>query len=239
MYGWRRRIALMVPYDNTVIEPEFARTLPHGVSAHVIRSTSTDRKELAQESLVLAPAIRHLEAQLALYACNASSFMQGRAWHDDFVASFEQAAGIPAESATSAVIRLLEHRRLQNVVLVTPYPEWLLDPLRRFFADSGLGVAQIVGLGLEPIEINRLGPEGAYHAARKADLAEADGLFILATNFRTLEILPLLEAELGKPVMSTNQALMWVARRRLGLPDVDPPMPADPPAAWPPVTIPG
>jgi maleate cis-trans isomerase len=233
VYGWRRRIALMVPYDNTVIEPEFGRTLPWGVSAHVIRSTSTDRKELAEESLRLAPSIRHLGAQVALYACNASSFMQGRAWHDDFLSRFEAAAGIPSESATSVVVKLIAHRRLQNVVLVTPYPEWLLDPLRRFFSDSGIGVAHVVGLGLEPPEINRLGPEGSYRAAIAADRAEADGLFILATNFRTLEILPLLEAELGKPVMSTNQALMWAAKRRLGLPERDMSEQRDPPAAWP------
>src|SRR5688500_11910075 len=106
MYGWRRRIALMVPYDNTVIEPEFARTLPFGVSAHVIRSTSTDRKELAEESLRLAPSVRHLRPQLVLYACNASSFMQGRAWHDEFMMRFQERAGVPAESATSAMLKL-------------------------------------------------------------------------------------------------------------------------------------
>jgi len=49
MYGARGRIGLMLPYDNAVIEPEFARTLPHGVSAHVVRTTKTDRLELAEE----------------------------------------------------------------------------------------------------------------------------------------------------------------------------------------------
>ena len=55
MYGSRGRIGLMLPYDNAVIEPEFARTLPPGVSAHVVRTTKTDRMELAEESLMLAP----------------------------------------------------------------------------------------------------------------------------------------------------------------------------------------
>ena len=34
--------------------------------------------------------------------------------------------------------------------------------------------------------------------------AEADGIIIVATNFRTLEVLTLLEQELQKPVMSSN-----------------------------------
>ena len=84
MYGSRGRIGLMLPYDNAVIEPEFARTLPPGVSAHVVRTTKTDRMELAEKSLMLAPTMQQLRANIALYACNASSFIQGRAWHDAF-----------------------------------------------------------------------------------------------------------------------------------------------------------
>ena len=78
MYGWRGRIGLMIPYDNAVLEPEFNRTLPAGVSAHVVRSTKTDRKDLAEESIGLAKAMVHLRLSIALYACNASSFNSTR-----------------------------------------------------------------------------------------------------------------------------------------------------------------
>lgn len=217
MYGWRGRIGLMLPYDNAVIEPEFARTLPFGVSAHVVRTTRTDRHELAEESLVLAPVMQHLRATVALYCCNASSFLKGRAWHDGFLADFEARAGVPAESANSALMKLAAHRRLRRLAVVTPYPEWLLDPLRAFVTDSGFEVVKIVGLGLEPPDINALGPEHSYRFAKQADVPEADGIVIVATNFRTLEVLTLLEQELRKPVMSSNQALMWAAGRMLGV----------------------
>ena len=134
MYGWRGRIGLMIPYDNAVIEPEFARTLPLGVSAHVVRSTKTDRKELAEESLTLAPTIKHLRANVALYACSASSFMQGRAWHDSFLEQLRAATGVPTESATSAMVKLIGYRKLRRVASVTPYPKWLLDPLASFIS---------------------------------------------------------------------------------------------------------
>lgn len=80
----------------------------------------------------------------------------------------------------------------------------------------------IVGLGLEPIEINRLGPEASYDFAKKADVKDAEGIIIVATNFRTLEVLKPLESELKKPVMSSNQALMWIARRMLKIPANEP-----------------
>jgi maleate isomerase len=233
MYGWRGRIGLMIPYDNAVIEPEFNRTLPRGVSAHVVRSTKTDRKDLAEESIDLAKAMVHLRLSIALYACNASSFMQGRAWHDAFLKRFEDAAGVPSETASAAMIKLLQYRQAANVALVSPYPKWLLDPLVSFVEDCGIGVANAVALGLEPPEINLLGPEYTYRVAKEANVAEADGVLILATNFRSLEIVGMLEQELRKPVVSTNQALMWAAKRMLGLPQRDADALAEPRLDWP------
>jgi maleate cis-trans isomerase len=115
-------------------------------------------------------------------------------------------------------MKLAGHRKLRRLAVVTPYPEWLLEPLKKFVADFGFEVVNIVGLGLEPIEINRLGPEASYDFAKKADVKDAEGIIIVATNFRTLEVLKRLESELKKPVMSSNQALMWIARRMLKIP---------------------
>jgi maleate isomerase len=232
MYGWRGRIGLMLPYDNTIIEPEFARTLPYGVSAHVVRTTKTDRRELAEESLLLAPTMIQLRASIALYACNASSFLQGRAWHDAFLERFQAAAGAPAESANSALMKLAAYRKVRRLAVVTPYPEWLLDPLRKFVTDSGFDVVNIVGLGLEPLDINELGPEHSYRFVKQADVADADGIIIVATNFRTLEVLSFLEQELRKPVMSSNQALMWIASRMLGVSPTGA-TPVEPRLSWP------
>ncbi len=231
MYGWRGRIGLMLPYDNAVIEPEFARTLPHGVSSHVIRMTKTDREELAEESISMAAGMAHLKANVVLHACNASSFMQGRRWHDAFLARLQKAAGAPSETASSAMIKLLRHRRVERVMLVTPYPQWLLEPLREFVNDSGIRAAGAVGLGLEPVEINALGPEQCYRFVLDNDMPQADAIFILATNFRTLEVLARLERELGKPVMSSNQALMWTALQHLRV--APEPPPTQELAAWP------
>ena len=228
-------VTCVIPFPGgyePVIEPEFARTLPHGVSAHVVRTTKTDRLELAEESLALAPTMLQLRANVALYACNASSFIQGLTWHDAFLARFRAAAGVPAESANSALMKLAAHRKVRRLAVVTPYPQWLLAPLGKFVADSGFDVVNIVGLGLEPLEINALGPEHSYRFAKQADVADADGIIIVATNFRTLEVLNQLEQELGKPVMSSNQALMWIACRMLGVPPTDA-RPAEPHVSWP------
>ncbi len=52
--------------------------------------------------------------------------------------------------------------------------------------------------------------------ARAVDTPEADGIFISCTNFRALEGVEELEAELGKPVLTSNTTAMWHVLRKAG-----------------------
>jgi maleate cis-trans isomerase len=67
--------------------------------------------------------------------------------------------------------------------------------------------------------IGRLCPEDAYKIAKEVDSKANDAVFISCTNFRTIEIIELLEKEIGKPVITSNQATMWHALRKLGISD--------------------
>jgi maleate isomerase len=53
----------------------------------------------------------------------------------------------------------------------------------------------------------------------RVDGKENEAIFISCTNFRTIEIIQELEEATGKPVISSNQATLWYALRKLGLKD--------------------
>jgi maleate isomerase len=57
----------------------------------------------------------------------------------------------------------------------------------------------------------------AYRLGRSADVPDADAVFIACTALPTLDVLAPLEADLGKPVVSANQATMWGALRLAGV----------------------
>jgi maleate cis-trans isomerase len=44
---------------------------------------------------------------------------------------------------------------------------------------------------------------------------EADGYFLSCTNTTQIDAIATLEAELGKPVINSNQATIWAAMKRL------------------------
>jgi len=78
------------------------------------------------------------------------------------------------------------------------------------------------GLGLSLDDEQRLSesgtaPEVAYKLARDTYKAGCDGVFSSCTFFRTVEILERFEKDMGKPMVSSNQASMWLALRTLGV----------------------
>ena len=46
---------------------------------------------------------------------------------------------------------------------------------------------------------------------------DCDGIFVACTSLRALPVIASAEAELGKPVVSSNQALAWHLLRQAGI----------------------
>src|SRR5262249_58628852 len=59
--------------------------------------------------------------------------------------------------------------------------------------------------------------ERAYQLARQADAPEADAVLLSGTGLPTVAVLETLERDLGKPVVSSNQASLWQALRIAGV----------------------
>jgi len=64
-------------------------------------------------------------------------------------------------------------------------------------------------------------PESAYIAAKEINVPEAEAIFISCTAWRTIEIIDLLEKDLGKPVITSNQATMWAILKSLNIHGVE------------------
>lgn len=98
--------------------------------------------------------------------------------------------------------------------------------MRGSFEAMGYEVTQIMGRheDVPPDEftsemMGRLPPEEAYKLALTVKGACNEAIFISCTNFHALEVIDRLEKDTGKPVVSSNQATMWYALRKLGIKD--------------------
>ena len=107
---------------------------------------------------------------------------------------------------------------MRRIALATPYPE----------AIAAAGGAYWMAAGLEVVAHRRLDgvrniyeetEERAYTLGRQTDVAGADAVLISGTGLPTAGIVGRLEAELNKPVVTSQTATLWWALRAVGIKD--------------------
>ena len=92
--------------------------------------------------------------------------------------------------------------------------------LNEYCAHHGLEAVRIVNMRVtDKREICRLPVSSIVELGRQADCPDADAIALLATDIRALPASAPLEAELGKPVVTSNGALLWAALGAAGIAD--------------------
>lgn len=227
MYGKRARIGLIVPPTNTVIEEEFHRMAPEGVSIHTARATWEDPQPQPDSIIKMSESVADAAQRAAMaevgtivWGCTGGSFMKGVGFDQELISQMEERTGIPSLTTSTAVIEAFKEFGFESVAVATPYVDAVNEREKIFFEGHGFKVTKIKGLQLPQVtNIGLQEPSVSYSLAKEVDSPEADGVFISCTDFRTIDILSKLEEELDKPAVSSNQASMWASLKRVGIQD--------------------
>ncbi len=91
------------------------------------------------------------------------------------------------------------------------------EPFVDYFAARGLETVSLTCLGIEDDrDMARLTPDSIAAVASEVCDPAAEGLFISCTAVRAAEAVEEIENALGKPVVTSNQAMFWQALRTAG-----------------------
>lgn len=226
-YGWRARIGLIIPSTNTINEAEFWRLAPTGVTIHSARATSTGEfseayfERLREAGRRCADDLATAEVDIIAYGCTSGSILCPL---DEIVGELTARTNIPAVATAGSVVAALRSLGVRRVAVATPYVDFINEREKDFLAGHGFEVTSLHGLRLgetqeERQAIGRVPPEHVYRMARICDRPDAEAIFISCTNLATLDVLARIETDLGKPVISSNQACFWHCLRSLGIRD--------------------
>jgi maleate isomerase len=134
----------------------------------------------------------------------------------------ESATGLPALATSDALLAAVAALGGRRVLLVTPYIEAVHAREVAFLEANGVRVAGGGCMGIATnAEMARVAPAAIAAQAHRALAAapDADLCLVSCTAIRSGGVIEGLEAELGMPVVTSNQALAWHALRALGLRD--------------------
>lgn len=222
MYGENGRIGLIVPSNNTVVEQEFRRILPEGITSYATRMRNTkadvnDLEVMVTHAARGADELSTAEVDVIAFACTAGSLLHGIEWERMLRRTLEKASGgVPCITTSQAVTDAFGHLGLRRIVVATPYIDELNQAETRFFEAGGFEVLDIRGLGIRrAADLGRCYPKDAMDLALRLPFEKADGIFISCTNFRSIDILSELEERTGKPALSSNLATLWAALKHL------------------------
>ncbi len=223
--GHKATLGLIVLQVDETVEQDMRRVFADpGIATYVSRIPSGAeltpdtidqmRLDLPRATALLPPAAQF---DVIAYACTSGTTLIGADQVAGLIRGAAQTRAVT--NPLTATLAALQHLNVSRIGLVSPYIASVADPMRHSFATHGIAVPQRLSFGEEvEARVARIDP-GSIHAAalQVGQPDEVEAVFLSCTNLRTLDIIEDLEQQLGKPVLSSNQALAWHMAHLAGL----------------------
>lgn len=222
-----KRLGLIVPSSNSVMEVDFYKNMPPDVSLHIARMYLRDTTVAGEEEMLDTHFPRALEdmatvlPHAVVFGCTSAGALRGNTYDEDLCRRIGEVAKCHAVSTIASARGALKTRGIRRVAVVTPYIDSLNERIRKSLEADGLDVAAIAGLGIDyNFAIAAAPPDDIITFVMKSIAGLAiDGIFISCTNFRGLEVRRRIEQLAGLPVVTSNQAVLEQALQVLaGIP---------------------
>ena len=216
------KLGLMVPANNTTMEPELRAWLD-GVPCRTLRIPRgkgllgpAEIPAYVEQALELAKSYDPLQTDIVAYGCTAAGFIGGPARDADIQLKLAAITGKPVVTTASAMIALLNHIGARRIAVVTPYLDLVNERLRAYLEQSGITVTKLASFNAETTdELAAITPQQITALARATMTSDADAMFIACSQLPTKDILDDLERAFVKPVWSSIKATAWHAQRVL------------------------
>ncbi len=238
--GWEAtvRVGVLVPHADVGPESELRAMAPPSVAIHATRVPFGGMAAggAMDPTIPLAPVRAFAEpphvdnaAELLAaapldaiaYGFTSSAYVIGVEGEAKMIARLERRTrGIPVVAACGAAVEGLRVLGARRIALVDPpwFDTELNDLGRGYYESAGFEVVYSAPCGL-PGGQAKITPAGLHAWVSEHVSTDADAIVIGGNGFRAVGAIVALEEDLGRPVVTANQALLWAALR---VADADP-----------------
>lgn len=222
----QRRVGMIVPSLNTIAEDDFRLFCPADVAYHVHRIRL--RKEAGRvtlESLARAyleageqaEYIKDMEPDVIAFNCTGASVGYGPGCDEALAARMTAQLGIPSTNTMVAIKEALRSMGAGSILHVCPFSDTFSRIERESLQESGLEVARTVSLDFTDAKVAaKMAPQQIANFVRQRIDDGIGAVLLSCANVRAFEAVQELEAELGRPVVTSNQAMLWAVLKLAG-----------------------
>ena len=225
----RARFGIFVPFTNTNLEPDMTLLRPDGVSLHFARMGGYDRDEIPDAAQMHELGAADLDEPLTLllgarpdvilYGCTSATLTHGPAFDRDLAKKIAAESGAATVTAAGALVHALTTLGVRRIGFASPYVATIKDMAVDFLQHQGVRTVarSEVTDALGNYGQSALDPEDVLNLGLKANHAEAEAIVLSCTDMRSVEVIKELEKATGKPVITSNQAMVFEAMERVGV----------------------
>lgn len=204
-----------------------AMLCPHGVSMHYARMGGYDLHEIPDENQMASMGtadlseplrlIAGVKPDIILYGCTSATLTHGPDFDRALSTKIRLDLGIPTITAAGALVHALKSMRISKIGFASPYVSNINKTAVDFLNASGFKVVSSANIDgtLDNHGQGSLVPEQICALARKANSEDSQAIVLSCTDMRAVETVNQLESELNKPIITSNQAMLFTALAHL------------------------
>mgnify|MGYP002725581287 CR=1 FL=1 len=223
------RIGVLVPFTNTNLEPDMMMMRPRGATLHFHRLGNYDADEIpgaAQMAGLGASDISEdirlicgVRPDVVLYGCTSATLTHGSDFDKDLANRIKADSNALSLTAAGCLIEALNALAVSRVGFASPYVGEINRLATRFLESQQITTVKCADIGRELGNYGQgeLSPDEVAELACRADHADAEALVLSCTDMRSVEVVERIESLTEKPVITSNQAMMFCLMRALGL----------------------
>jgi maleate isomerase len=220
-------VGVLTPHATAGPEAELPDMAPGRVVTQVSRIASSSADASASRTPPTSPSgLRALTVPAALdnaaeafapgsvdvlgYASTSTAYAIGCQAESTMVERLSQRWSLPAVATSLSAVAALRALDVQRVALV--HPPWFGDELNElgaaYFRSQGF---EVVSAGLADLssDPSRIEPGAVIEWITRNLSDDAEAVFVGGSGFRAARAIETLEMRLGRPVLESNQVLLW------------------------------
>ncbi len=230
----RARFGLLVPFTNTNLEPDMALLRPEGVSLHFARLGGYDQDAVPDADQMHGLGAADLEEPLRLlqgvkpdvifYGCTSATLTHGPSFDRALATKIKHSSGAATVTAAGALVHALKALGITRIGFASPYVPQINEAAISFLSQEGIETVHRseVSDRLDNYGQGALDLQAVFDLGYAADHESAEAIVLSCTDMRSVETIEALEDKLGKPVITSNQAMMYQALQLAGIADALP-----------------